>query len=424
MHKEPIIEEHSPQPQNLDVEKATLGAILLHNPPLIEEAQSLGLEPRDFWSPAHRVIFEAMAALSDEGKSSDFFTLCNALKDAGKLDTAGGAAGVSALIDSGMKTSNLSSYIGIIKQKARLRLVIKMAADLKAHAEHPAADPASVLSTASNALELARGPDVGAFRLRRVSDCASDPLPYPLIRQAGDHFGSFLARGEANLLTGAGKTGKSTVARQFAMAAAGCPDGAFQESLGMDIRGMIVVLVTFEDSARRTYDACRLLSPDIPDNLYIMPAQGNPIFGVAEGVSTNSRPQRLPAWFPMWSEVRRVGAGLVIIDPLGSAFQGNADSQSSARAFIEALRGESDRAGCGCLVITHSTKGARKADTDPTDPGQVSGSAAFSDAARGVLVLQDNKLSMETANYSGCFSVPLDRIISDGRFVGFKPTCT
>ena len=55
-----------------------------------------------------------------------------------------------------------------------------------------------------------------------------------------------------------------------------------------------------------------------------------------------------------------------------------------------------------------------------SDPGQVSGSAAFSDAARAVMVLTDDKLSMETANYSGPFTVPLGRIETDGRLVGFE----
>ena len=82
--------------------------------------------------------------------------------------------------------------------------------------------------------------------------------------------------------------------------------------------------MTYEDSDRRTYDACRLLADPnpIPGRLHVLQAQGHPLFGVPEGAAIHSRPQRLPAWFQIWAQIRQAGIGLVIIDPICTAFMG------------------------------------------------------------------------------------------------------
>ena len=427
MQHESSTEDERAQPCNIDAEKSALGAVLL-DPTFdtIEKVRALGLEPGDFWSPAHRFTYESMAKLADAGEPLDFVTLCDAISEAGNLDSVGGRSAVSALINGSMRPANVASHVAIILEKAKRRRIIKTAEAMAQQAADPGADASTVLTTASNALELVQGSDFGALQLRPVALCEADPEPVPLIRQTGDHFGSVVAVGEVGILTGAGKVGKSTLARQLGVAASAYSESPnyWQEVAGLDVRGVAVALVTYEDSNRRTFESCRMLAaPDpIPDGLHVMQAQGHPMFGVAEGASVNSRPQRLPAWFQIWAQIRQAGIGLVIIDPLGSAFMANTDSQSGARAFIEALRIEADRAGCGVLLVAHPTKGARHVKADAKDPGQVSGSAAFSDAARSVMVLTPELLSCETANYSKAFKVLLSHIEKDGRFIGFKPS--
>ena len=266
------------------------------------------MEPGDFSIPVHRLIFEALVTLADAGHPLDFVTVCNALSDAGNLESVGGRAAVSDLIGGSLRLANLESYVGIIKDKSKLRRVMVAGDDLVKHAADPGADADTLLSVASNALELVRGSDTGALQLRRVADCKADPEPFPLIRRSGDRFGSVLAFGEVGILTGKGKVGKSTLARQIGAAAAGCPgdDNAWQEVAGLDVRSGAVVLVTFEDSDRRTYEACRLLADPIPERLHVMQAQGHALFGVPEGAPLHSRPQRLPAWFQVWAQIRRV----------------------------------------------------------------------------------------------------------------------
>ena len=55
------------------------------------------------------------------------------------------------------------------------------------------------------------------------------------------------------------------------------------------------------------------------------------------------------------------------------------------RAFMGALAREATAAGCGVLVVAHSTKADREANG--AGPGAVAGAATWFDAARGVLRL-------------------------------------
>ena len=427
-------DSESPIPQDTEAEQALLGAVLLVPDHLEEVRGALTLE--DFWSPAHREIFRAMLAASDAGGAVDLVTVSGRLEDAGQLEAVGGWAAVSKLIGGAIRLSNVAAYATRIKDKSNRRALMRLGVELADKWAHDPGDVEDVMAAASGALELIRAGDGGGLEDSPVQDCGSEPEPVPLIRRAGDRFGSVLAVGEVCILTGPGKVGKSTLVRQIASAAADAASMAecagagsldvWQEDVaGLDVRGGPAFLVTYEDSKRRTHDACRLLCDPIPPGLRVLQARGHPLFGVREGEPMTNRPQRLPAWFRVWAQIRKAKARLVVIDPLGSAFLGNSASVEAARAFIDALMDEAERAECGLLLVAHSTKDARK-DGKADDPGQVAGSAAFSDAARAVMVLAHDRLSLELGNYCRPFQVDLEPITEGGRFAGFreaKPSC-
>ena len=81
---------------------------------------------------------------------------------------------------------------------------------------------------------------------------------------------------------------------------------------------------------------------------------------------------------------------LVVIDPASVAFSGASPSDGAAvRAFLAAVSGEAARIGCGVLIVAHDTKGSRNEQRAGSGPGPdaVSGSAQWTDGARGVLHL-------------------------------------
>ena len=414
-----------PLPQDLDAEKAVLGSILLV-PDHLDMVRPV-LEASDFLSPAHQAVYRAMVALSEDAKPlSDLTLLAGWLDDTGELETVGGRAGVSALISNGIKLPNVLDYARRVKDKAKRRLLITIADHMHRLVLDPADDTDSILAASAGALDLLRGSDSAKFpEVRRLADCSTDPEPVPVLRQAGDRFGAVLSVGEVAVLSGNGKVGKSTLSLQWAMAAAGCPGGNWQEVLGLEVRPGPVVLVSYEDVPRRVFDRARLLSDSIPDRLHVVNARTYPLFGVREGMSLQNRPERLPFWFTLWSRIRRIKPVLVVLDPLTSLMAARSDTVEAARGLIDHLRTEAEKAGCGVLVIAHPNKSARKDGAIEVDP--VAGSMGFSDAARGVLVLKRDKqddgstLQAATVNYGQTFEVSLDPWQNDrGRFVGFQ----
>ncbi|HQU50673.1 MAG TPA: DnaB-like helicase N-terminal domain-containing protein, partial [Casimicrobiaceae bacterium] len=77
-------------PHSLEAEQSVLGALLLDN----EAADKIGdvLSAADFYSDAHRIIYDHAARLIGEGRPADAVTLAESLASAGKLDHVGGLA--------------------------------------------------------------------------------------------------------------------------------------------------------------------------------------------------------------------------------------------------------------------------------------------------------------------------------------------
>jgi replicative DNA helicase len=111
-------------PHNLDAERAVLGAVLLEGretlPRLIEI-----LRPSDFYTEAHRIIYEAMLRLFDRGEPVDLITLTEDLRRAGTLETVGGPPALALLVEHAAIAAHLSAYASIVRDMAVLRELIQ-----------------------------------------------------------------------------------------------------------------------------------------------------------------------------------------------------------------------------------------------------------------------------------------------------------
>lgn len=108
-----------PLPQNLEAERCILGAILLDNHSLNTAIEKLKSE--DFFLDQHRKIFERMMALGEAQQAIDLVTLSEDLQRHGILESAGGQAYVSQLVDGVPRLTNVEHYARIVKEKAVLR---------------------------------------------------------------------------------------------------------------------------------------------------------------------------------------------------------------------------------------------------------------------------------------------------------------
>ncbi len=110
-------------PHSLDAEIALLGAMLMY-PFAIKNATELGLRGDDFYSEAHRSIFNAMNDIHEAGKIIDATALVSRLNDLSMLSRVGGADYIMEIADHSVSSANIKYYIEIIQDKAYMRNLI------------------------------------------------------------------------------------------------------------------------------------------------------------------------------------------------------------------------------------------------------------------------------------------------------------
>jgi len=115
-------------PQAVDVEEAVLGAMLLESGCVDEAMEELTSDC--FYSPRHRMIFDAMSTLVKEHTSVDIITVSSKLKALGNLESVGGPVVLAGLSEKVGSAAHIEYYIKILKQKAIQRDLITASYDI------------------------------------------------------------------------------------------------------------------------------------------------------------------------------------------------------------------------------------------------------------------------------------------------------
>ncbi len=137
-------------PQNLEAEQSILGSVLLENSAINSVLEVMSKD--DFYSEAHRKIFNVMVELSEKNEPVDIITLSNALKDRKLLDSIGGTAYLASLVDNVPSAANVANYARIAKEKAILRGLIASATDIITSCYETGTDVDQVLDQAENSI--------------------------------------------------------------------------------------------------------------------------------------------------------------------------------------------------------------------------------------------------------------------------------
>ncbi len=119
-------------PQNLDAERAVLGASLMENDALFRAVDVIG--PEDFYRDAHRKIFASILQLNERNEPIDLITLTDHLRREGELEAVGGAAYLSSLVDAVPTAANIRMHAKIVREKALLRHMISTATGIVSRA--------------------------------------------------------------------------------------------------------------------------------------------------------------------------------------------------------------------------------------------------------------------------------------------------
>jgi replicative DNA helicase len=106
------------------------------------------LVPESFYIPAYRAIFDAMLAMSREGRPIDLLTISERLRGTGVLDRLGGPVALNRIVDATPTSAHAEYYINIVREKALLRCVIQAAREAERICYQPDVDAQTVLGQA------------------------------------------------------------------------------------------------------------------------------------------------------------------------------------------------------------------------------------------------------------------------------------
>jgi replicative DNA helicase len=109
-------------PQDIEAERATLGAMLLEG-----EAASIAVEklvPQDFYRAAHRTIYQNICEIYDEGQQPDELVLRERLEAKGVLEEVGGVDYLHELATAVPSAANVERYAEIVRERAVARKLI------------------------------------------------------------------------------------------------------------------------------------------------------------------------------------------------------------------------------------------------------------------------------------------------------------
>ncbi len=133
-------------PQATEAERAVLGGILLE-----PEAATRAIEvvlPEAFYHPAHARIYRAMVALFVKHEPIDVMTLSEELRKSGDLESAGGIAFLTELVDSVPSAANIEHYAKIVLDKYILRQLISASSNIARECYRAEKDAGSILDEA------------------------------------------------------------------------------------------------------------------------------------------------------------------------------------------------------------------------------------------------------------------------------------
>ncbi len=208
-------------PNDLDAERAVLGAILMRNDAYLEIRDRL--TSKDFYRAVHGYIFDAITDLNRAGTKMDFITVKVKLQRAKKLKEVG-VAYLSSLTDGVPTSTNIMMYADVVvdcADRRRLQQVCQRGVSDAREAESAEAAATQLVDAARGAVQLRgdEGHTIGAS-IQELLKSLDDPVePTTTGLPTLDGLGCGFRPGELTLLAGRPSHGKTALALHMAKAA-------------------------------------------------------------------------------------------------------------------------------------------------------------------------------------------------------------
>ena len=109
-------------PQDIVAEQSVLGGMMLSKDAIADVIEQL--RGRDFYRPAHEVVYEAILDLYGRGEPADAVTVAAELTKRGEIGRIGGAPYLHTLISMVPTAANAGYYARIVRERAMLRRLV------------------------------------------------------------------------------------------------------------------------------------------------------------------------------------------------------------------------------------------------------------------------------------------------------------
>jgi replicative DNA helicase len=218
-------------PQNIEAEQSVLGSLLIDRDAIVTVAPFLRAE--DFYREAHGLIYTAILELHERRQPSDLVTVSDELERRGQLETVGGPAYLTSLINSVPTALHVEHYAHIVERTSVLRRLIEAAGKIAGLAYQEAEDVDVVVDRAEQILfdVSQRRATRGLMPIRRIINEYYDRIDY-LHQHQGEMVGlptgfidldrllGGLQRSDLIIVAGRPGTGKSSLGLTIAHNAA------------------------------------------------------------------------------------------------------------------------------------------------------------------------------------------------------------
>ncbi|WP_151446498.1 replicative DNA helicase [Lacisediminimonas profundi] len=132
---DPQLEALRVPPHSIEAEQSVIGGLLLDNAAWDRIADFVTLD--DFYRYDHRIIFQHVVKLINNGRPADVITVYEALTNSGKAEEVGGLAYLNALAQNTPSAANIRRYAEIVRDRGVLRKLITVSDEISSQAFSP-----------------------------------------------------------------------------------------------------------------------------------------------------------------------------------------------------------------------------------------------------------------------------------------------
>ncbi len=130
-------------PHSIEAEQSVLGGLMLDADAWDKVSEQVVKD--DFYSRSHKMIFDAMHKLVESGQPIDLITVSEQLEVQDELEDAGGFAYLGEIAKNTPSASNILSYAEIVRERAVVREMIRVAHDIADAGYNPEGRDSSAL---------------------------------------------------------------------------------------------------------------------------------------------------------------------------------------------------------------------------------------------------------------------------------------